>query len=86
MISHQNVISNVLQLKAYEKNVREEWETDTELGLGLLPLSHIYGLVVIAQGTTYRGDEIIILPKFELKSFLKSIQDYRVQTLYVVST
>ncbi|KAG4031139.1 hypothetical protein MFRU_010g02640 [Monilinia fructicola] len=84
MISHQNVISNVLQLKAYEKNVREEWETDTELGLGLLPLSHIYGLVVIAQGTTYRGDEIIILPKFELKSFLKSIQDYRVQTLYVV--
>ncbi|RAL68665.1 hypothetical protein DID88_007374 [Monilinia fructigena] len=84
MISHQNVISNILQLKSYEKDIRDKWETDTELGLGLLPLSHIYGLVVIAQGTTYRGDEIIILPKFELNSFLNSIQQYKIQTLYVV--
>ncbi|KAB8295821.1 hypothetical protein EYC80_008643 [Monilinia laxa] len=83
-ISHQNVISNVLQLKSYEQDVRDQWETDTEIGLGLLPLSHIYGLVVIAQCTTYRGDEIIILPKFELKSFLSSIQYYKIQTLYVV--
>lgn len=85
MISHQNVISNILQLKSYEQNVRDEWEVDTEVGLGLLPLSHIYGLVVIAQGTTYRGDEIIVLPKFELKSFLSSIQTYKIQGLYVVS-
>ena len=85
MISHQNVISNVLQLKAYETNYRDQWETDTEVGLGLLPLSHIYGLVVVAQGTTYRGDEIIVLPKFELKLFLNSIQTYKIRGLFLVS-
>ncbi|KAK6594863.1 AMP-binding enzyme [Botrytis cinerea] len=84
MISHQNVISNVLQLKAYETNYRDQWETDTEVGLGLLPLSHIYGLVVVAQGTTYRGDEIIVLPKFELKLFLNSIQTYKIRGLFLV--
>ncbi|KAM0149925.1 hypothetical protein ACHAPG_009131 [Botrytis cinerea] len=84
MISHQNVISNVLQLKAYEANYRDQWETDTEVGLGLLPLSHIYGLVVVAQGTTYRGDEIIVLPKFELKLFLNSIQTYKIRGLFLV--
>ncbi|KAI9648950.1 hypothetical protein NHQ30_001516 [Ciborinia camelliae] len=84
MISHQNVMTNVLQLKTYDQNVRDEWEVETEVGLGLLPLSHIYGLVVVAQGTTYRGDEVIILPKFELQSFLNSIQTYKIQGLYVV--
>ncbi|EDN95581.1 hypothetical protein SS1G_11459 [Sclerotinia sclerotiorum 1980 UF-70] len=52
MISHQNVMSNVLQIKAFEQNYRDEWEKSTEVALGLLPLSHIYGLVVIAQGLT----------------------------------
>ncbi|ESZ95164.1 hypothetical protein SBOR_4464 [Sclerotinia borealis F-4128] len=84
MISHQNVISNVIQLKTFEQNVRDEWEVNTEVALGLLPLSHIYGLVVIAQGTTYRGDEVIVLPKFEIQSFLNSIQTYKIQGLYVV--
>ncbi|TGO08842.1 hypothetical protein BTUL_0189g00130 [Botrytis tulipae] len=84
MISHQNVMSNVLQLKAYEKDYRDQWETDTEVGLGLLPLSHIYGLIVVAQGTTYRGDEIIVLPKFELKLFLNSIQTYKIRALFLV--
>ncbi|KAF7862640.1 hypothetical protein EAF04_007513 [Stromatinia cepivora] len=84
MVSHQNVMSNILQIKTYEKNYRDEWNKNTEVALGLLPLSHIYGLVVIAQTTTYRGDEVIVLPKFELKSFLNSIQTYKIQCLYLV--
>ena len=86
MISHVNVIANVLQMSTYERHVREQRPTTrrSEVGLGLLPLSHIYGLVVIAQTGTYRGDEIIILPKFELQSYLNAIQRYKIETLYVV--
>ena len=86
MISHVNVIANVLQMSTYERHVREQRPTTrrSEVGLGLLPLSHIYGLVVIAQTGTYRGDEIIILPKFELQSYLNAIQKYKIETLYVV--
>lgn len=88
MISHLNVIANVLQVSTYEKPVRDQRPPTrrSEVGLGLLPLSHIYGLVVIAQTGTYRGDEVIILPKFELQSYLNAIQRYKIETLYVVRT
>jgi acyl-CoA synthetase (AMP-forming)/AMP-acid ligase II len=85
MISHRNVITNVLQLKQLEEPARKSRAVPHEVGLGLLPLSHIYGLVVIAQASTYRGDEIIILPKFELQSYLKSIERFKISTLYLAS-
>lgn len=84
MISHRNVISNVLQISTFEKPSRDARTTKTDVALGLLPLSHIYGLVVIAQASTWRGDEVIILPKFELQSYLKAIQTYKIQALYLV--
>ena len=86
MISHRNVISNVLQIGTYEAPVRGKRPVKdrTEVALALLPLSHIYGLVVIAQASTYRGDEGIILPKFELDSYLKAIQRFKINTLYLV--
>jgi acyl-CoA synthetase (AMP-forming)/AMP-acid ligase II len=86
MISHHNVIANVLQISAYEKPIRDKRPAAkrSEVALGLLPLSHIYGLVVIAQASTYRGDEVIILPKFEVQSYLRAIQNYKIETLYVV--
>jgi acyl-CoA synthetase (AMP-forming)/AMP-acid ligase II len=86
MISHRNVIANVMQISAFEKPARATRQDDsTEVVLGLLPLSHIYGLVVIAQASTYRGDGVIILPKFELQSYLNGIQNYKIMTLYLVS-
>jgi len=81
------VISNVLQIATSEKPGRDKRpkEEQTEVALGLLPLSHIYGLVVIAQASTWRGDEVIILPKFELQSYLNAIQRFKIRTLYLVS-
>jgi acyl-CoA synthetase (AMP-forming)/AMP-acid ligase II len=84
MISHRNVIANVLQISAYETPARNLWKDKSEVALGLLPLSHIYGLVVIAQASTWRGDETIILPKFELQSYLNAIQTYKIACLYLV--
>lgn len=90
MISHRNVIANVLQMRTYESVHRKtligplDQSDHTEFVLGLLPLSHIYGLVVIAHLAVYRGDGVIILPKFEFKSFLEAIQKFKVQLLYLV--
>ncbi|EHL01093.1 putative 4-coumarate--CoA ligase-like 1 [Glarea lozoyensis 74030] len=86
MISHQNVITNVLQFTLFEKHVREKRPKGqtSEVVLGLLPLSHIYGLVVIAHVSAYRGDEVIILPKFEMPSFLNAIQRFKIAGLYLV--
>lgn len=86
MISHRNVIANTLQISAFEKNYRDRGGPSfKDVGLGLLPQSHIYGLVVICHAGPYRGDQIIVLPKFELKPFLTSIQRFKITSLFLVS-
>ncbi|KAI8938201.1 hypothetical protein NX059_005862 [Plenodomus lindquistii] len=91
MISHRNVIANTLQIKTFEKPYRDTIIKDvrnqsdyTENALGLLPMSHIYGLVVICHSSMYRGDGVIVLPKFEFASTLQAIQDYKINSLFLV--
>ncbi|KAH8688456.1 hypothetical protein BGZ61DRAFT_533234 [Ilyonectria robusta] len=84
MISHYNVIANTIQKRTYDSVGREAQGIKTQVMLGLLPFSHIYGLVPIAHVGTYRGDEIIVLPRFELKSFLAAVQKFRIEQISVV--
>ncbi|KAI9795347.1 MAG: hypothetical protein M1835_005960 [Candelina submexicana] len=90
MISHRNVIANVLQIATFEKPYRDSLKDSpaqsghTEVALGLLPQNHIYSLVVICHATTYRGDGVINLPKFDLRTYLTAIQRFRISTLYLV--
>ncbi len=86
MISHRNVIANVLQITVHESVSRKMLGIDTQVEIGLLPSSHIYGLVVIVHAGTYRGDEVTVLPKFELDTFLAAIQKHRIQQLRIVWT
>ncbi|KAL8387182.1 hypothetical protein RB595_010098 [Gaeumannomyces hyphopodioides] len=85
MISHRNVIANVMQFTAHDSvAAKKRGRLDPQATLGLLPFSHIYALVIIVHSGTYRGDGIITLPKFELGSFLEAIQRFRISQLYVV--
>ncbi|KAH8886696.1 acetyl-CoA synthetase-like protein [Thozetella sp. PMI_491] len=84
MISHRNVIANVLQYTIYESVSRKKFGVDTQVELGLLPFSHIYGLVVIAHSATWRGDEVIVLPKFDLTQYLQAIEKFKINHLLVV--
>lgn len=84
MISHRNVIANVLQHTTYESVGRKLRGVETQVELGLLPMSHIYSLVVISHCATWRGDEIIILPKFDFETYLASIQRFRIEQLIIV--
>ncbi|KAF7587953.1 hypothetical protein BBP40_006492 [Aspergillus hancockii] len=89
MVSHRNVIANVLQISALEKTHREALTPPggpaySEVSLGLLPQSHIYALVVMCHAAPYRGDQVIVLPKFELKSYLSAIQTFKIVSLFLV--
>ncbi|KAL2198596.1 hypothetical protein P885DRAFT_32273 [Corynascus similis CBS 632.67] len=84
MISHQNVIANTMQYCLYEAVSRKHFGVDTQVVLGLLPFSHIYGLVVVAHSATWRGDEVIVLPKFELTDYLRAIERFRINHLLLV--
>ncbi|KAJ9155446.1 Acetyl-CoA synthetase-like protein [Pleurostoma richardsiae] len=84
MISHRNVIANAMQYRAHESVGREKLGVETQVMLGLLPFSHIYGLVVGAHGGPYRGDEVIVLPKFELPTFLRAVERFKINHLLLV--
>ncbi|KAI8649057.1 hypothetical protein NCS55_01479200 [Fusarium keratoplasticum] len=84
MISHANVIANVLQHVTYDSVGRARKGVETQAVSGFLPFSHIYGLVIACHTSTWRGDEVIVLPKFELKAFLESIQRFKIRQLLLV--
>src|SRR3569833_3375054 len=84
MISHRNVIVNAMQQATYESVARKKRGIETQVVLGLLPLSHIYALVVIAHTGVWCGDEVIIFPRFELETFLEAIQRFKIEHLLVV--
>ncbi|KAF4439683.1 putative phenylacetyl-CoA ligase, partial [Fusarium austroafricanum] len=84
MISHFNVIACTLMKHTFETPSRKADNIDTQVALGLLPFSHIYGLVVIAHIAQYRGDEIIVLQRFQLDQLLSAIQKFRIEQLSVV--
>lgn len=84
MISHVNIIANTMQYAVHETYGRKKFGVDTQSVLGLLPFSHIYGLVVVAHGNVWRGDEVVVLPKFEMPSFLQAIERFKLNHLYLV--
>jgi acyl-CoA synthetase (AMP-forming)/AMP-acid ligase II len=85
MISHRNLIANIMQFTLHESHSRAKLGVDTEVELGLLPFSHIYGLLVVAHSGAWRGDEIIVLPKFDLTQYLQAIERFRIEHVFVVS-
>ncbi|KAH8760240.1 phenylacetyl-CoA ligase [Hyaloscypha sp. PMI_1271] len=84
-ISHRNVIANTIQVCMSEREPRLKLVPNyAQAVLALLPFSHIYGLVIIAHCSTFRGDAAIVLPKFDLQNYLKSISRFRINSLLVV--
>jgi acyl-CoA synthetase (AMP-forming)/AMP-acid ligase II len=71
-------------IHTFESITRAQDNIDTHVALGLLPFSHIYGLVVIAHIAQYRGDEIIVLQRFQLDQLLASIDKFGIEQLSVV--
>ncbi|KMU79262.1 4-coumarate-CoA ligase [Coccidioides immitis RMSCC 3703] len=88
-IAHRNVIANTLQMMVYEAPHRNSLKPAgqsafNDVALGLLPQSHIYSLVVMCHCGPYRGDQVIVLPKFELNHYLQTVEKYKIGTLYLV--
>src|SRR4029078_3771823 len=73
MLTHHNLVSNLCQMEG----LCYFYETDTLICV--LPLFHIYGLVVFLNMGLYTGATVVTMPRFELESFLKAVQDYDVR-------
>ena len=79
MLSHRNIIANVLMNRASEKI---DWKEDSILAF--LPFFHIYGLTVILHQSVYAGIRVVVMPKFDLEGWCKIVQDEKVTFSFVV--
>ena len=52
--------------------------------LCVLPLFHIYGLVVVLNMGLHKGATMVTMPRFDLEQFLGLIQKYRVTLSHIV--
>ncbi len=70
MLSHANVYANAVQASLWCNTI----EGEEGKMLAVLPFFHVFAMTVVMNLSIYRGFEIIIHPRFELKHVLKDIQ------------
>lgn len=78
MLTHYNLIANMRQMDGLEY-----FHRDDRL-LCVLPLFHIYGLVVVLNMGLHLGATIVTMPRFDLEQFLGLIQKYRITLSHIV--
>lgn len=78
MLTHHNLVSNLCQMDNLS------YFTAHDTLVCVLPLFHIYGLVVILNMGLYMGSTIVTLPRFELEQFLEVLCKYKVTMAHVV--
>ncbi|HUO71371.1 MAG TPA: 4-coumarate--CoA ligase family protein [Solirubrobacteraceae bacterium] len=72
MLTHRNLVANICQTTCLFHT------SERDRSVAVLPFFHIYGLVVIMNLVLERGATIVTIPRFELREFLRVIQDYRI--------
>jgi acyl-CoA synthetase (AMP-forming)/AMP-acid ligase II len=77
MLTHRQIATNLAQL---------EPAIDAAPGeriLAVLPFFHIYGLTALMNAPLRKGATVVVLPRFDLETFLAAIQNHRITGLYV---
>jgi len=85
MISHRNIIANILQNTAFDSFFRDQKGIKPQVVSGFLPFSHIYALLAACHFAVWRGEEVIILPKYDFNNMLAVIQKFKIELLFLVS-
>jgi acyl-CoA synthetase (AMP-forming)/AMP-acid ligase II len=85
MLTHKNLVSNVLQTLPYEGNfLKNPKKAERGTLLCPLPFFHIYGLTAGLLVSTYVGAKLIFMPQFDLVKYLELIQTHKVTRGFVV--
>ncbi len=85
MLTHKNLVCNVLQTLPYEGNfLKAPKRADRGSLLCPLPFFHIYGLTAGLLVSSYVGAKLIFMPQFDLIKYLELIQTHKVTRGFVV--
>jgi acyl-CoA synthetase (AMP-forming)/AMP-acid ligase II len=78
MLTHANLVANIVQSGVPDPM------TTADTVIATLPFFHAGGIVFVVNRALAGGATVVILPRFELESFLRAVQDYRVTRAIVV--
>eukprot|EP01037_Dinobryon_pediforme_P033316 gene33316-38701_t len=85
LLSHRNLMANVLQMASLEERYLVETEhQERATVLNPLPFFHIYGLTAALLLCYHCGCKLVIMPAFDLQRFLELIQQYKVTRSFIV--
>ncbi|MEU7025168.1 AMP-binding protein [Streptomyces sp. NPDC046275] len=77
MLTHTSIATNLAQLEPLLPM------GPGERILAVLPFFHVYGLTALMNAPLRRGATVVVLPRFELDSFLAAIEKHRIEALFV---
>ncbi|MGW3315780.1 4-coumarate--CoA ligase family protein [Streptomyces fungicidicus] len=77
MLTHRQIATNLAQLQP------SITAGPGDRILAVLPFFHIYGLTALMNAPLRQGATVVVLPRFELETFLAAIQNHRITSLYV---
>ncbi|GJF33120.1 AMP-dependent synthetase [Kitasatospora sp. NE20-6] len=76
MLTHRSVASNLAQTDAVHATA------PGERIIAVLPFFHIYGLTALLNHPLRCGSTVVVLPRFDLEQFLRTIQDQRIEGVF----
>ncbi|KUO10919.1 4-coumarate--CoA ligase family protein [Streptomyces sp. DSM 15324] len=77
MLTHRQIATNLAQLEPLIT------AGPGDRILAVLPFFHIYGLTALMNAPLRQGATVVVLPRFDLETFLAAIQTHRITGLYV---
>jgi long-chain acyl-CoA synthetase len=72
MLTHQNLLANAMQTRAWYPQARE----GEEVVLCVAPLFHAYGLTVGMNSSLLAAASMVLLPRFKVQEVVKAIRRY----------
>lgn len=73
MLTHRNLVANATMCGAWLYKSKP----GQEIVLGILPFFHVYGMTTVLILSVMQGNKMVLLPKFDAETTLKTIQKQR---------
>lgn len=82
VLSHRNLLANVTQINAWLPRI----QYGAERVVGLIPFFHSFGLTVCLNWPLSQAATVLVLPKFDIKTFMALLRKHRPTVLPGVPT
>lgn len=82
MLTHANLVANCQQITDHVGHLLDRQERT----LGVLPLFHVFALTTVLNYSVATAAEMVLLPRFEMKPFLKTIKRTQPTQFFAVPT